>query len=140
MLQVRAGACHQRHPWDVPRAGAHVAQHVWEGYWSWGGTVLSALGRVTCNHVLALYLLPATHLYLTLSAALCSPPGEPVADKEGTALEGKALDKAKKDLDKARKVREPLSKALEKDPAALDKLRAEVEELQQQLAALEVAK
>ena len=49
-----------------------------------------------------------------LSPQLCDPPtchsrlfaaaGEPTHDKEGTALEGKALDKARKEVEKQKKV------------------------------------
>lgn len=35
--------------------------------------------------------------------------GEPTHDKEGQALEGKALDKAKKELEKQKKVRPSVS-------------------------------
>ncbi|WIA42642.1 hypothetical protein OEZ86_008612 [Tetradesmus obliquus] len=63
--------------------------------------------------------------------------GEPTHDKDGTLLEGKAKDKARKDLEKARKVREPLTKKLAEDPNALAALEAEVAELTAQIAAMQ---
>lgn len=62
--------------------------------------------------------------------------GDPTHDKDGVLLEGKAVDKARKDMDKVRKVREPLVKKLAEDPAFLEKMKGEVEELTRQLAAL----
>uniref|UniRef100_A0A383W906 cysteine--tRNA ligase n=1 Tax=Tetradesmus obliquus TaxID=3088 RepID=A0A383W906_TETOB len=63
--------------------------------------------------------------------------GEPTHDKDGTLLEGKAKDKARKDLEKARKVREPLTKKLAEDPNALAAMEAEVAELTAQIAAMQ---
>ncbi|PRW33977.1 Cysteinyl-tRNA synthetase isoform C [Chlorella sorokiniana] len=79
--------------------------------------------------------------------------GEPSHDKEGAALEGKGLDKARKEvekqkkaLDKAlkevekqKKVRAPLEKKLAEDPAFLQALAADIAALAAELAALGVA-
>lgn len=63
---------------------------------------------------------------------------EPTHDAAGVALEGKALDKARKDFEKAKKVRVPLDKKVaEAGPGFLDDLRKEVEALEAQLVALE---
>ena len=62
--------------------------------------------------------------------------GIPTADKDGNALEGKAVERAKKDVEKAAKVRAPLQKKLEDDPFFLEKLKAEVDELASELADL----
>lgn len=64
--------------------------------------------------------------------------GEPIADAEGNALEGKALDKAKKDYEKVKKVRAPLEKKItEQGEDFMVTMREEVErltaELEQQL-------
>lgn len=64
--------------------------------------------------------------------------GDPTHDKEGAALEGKAVDKAKKEVEKQRKVRAPLEKKLEEDPAFLSSLAADVATLTAELAALGV--
>ncbi|GAB4823051.1 hypothetical protein N2152v2_010097 [Parachlorella kessleri] len=53
----------------------------------------------------------------------------------GAALEGKALDKARKDMEKQRKVRAPLEKKLQENPGFLESLAAEVEALAAELAA-----
>jgi len=60
---------------------------------------------------------------------------EPTHDKEGTALEGKALDKGRKDLEKVRKVREPLVKRLAEEPGFMEALSAEIAQLKAQVAA-----
>ena len=62
--------------------------------------------------------------------------GAPTHDKDGIALEGKALEKAKKDLEKAKKAVEPLNKKLAEDPAFMDKLVADIEAMQAQIAQL----
>eukprot|EP00192_Tetraselmis_astigmatica_P007572 CAMPEP_0117672910 /NCGR_PEP_ID=MMETSP0804-20121206/14178_1 /TAXON_ID=1074897 /ORGANISM="Tetraselmis astigmatica, Strain CCMP880" /LENGTH=765 /DNA_ID=CAMNT_0005481587 /DNA_START=120 /DNA_END=2418 /DNA_ORIENTATION=- len=62
--------------------------------------------------------------------------GLPTVDKDGKALEGKALDKAKKEVEKAAKVRAPLQKKLEEDRSFLATLAAEVEALSAELAAM----
>jgi len=62
--------------------------------------------------------------------------GLPSADKDGNRLEGKAVEKARKDVEKAEKVRAPLRKKLEDDPEFLTKLSAEVELLSAELAAM----
>ena len=62
--------------------------------------------------------------------------GLPTADKDGNALEGKGMDKAKKDVEKAAKVRAPLQKKIEENPAFLESLKAEVDELTAELAAM----
>jgi cysteinyl-tRNA synthetase len=63
--------------------------------------------------------------------------GAPLADKDGAALEGKGLDKARKDWEKAVKLREPLAKKrAEEGEAFLERLRAEVDELAARVSAL----
>ncbi|GAX84748.1 hypothetical protein CEUSTIGMA_g12170.t1 [Chlamydomonas eustigma] len=57
-------------------------------------------------------------------------------DKDGNALEGKAIEKAKKDLEKAKKVLEPLTKKLAEDPDFLQKLNIEIDALTKQIEAL----
>lgn len=65
--------------------------------------------------------------------------GEPTHDAQGTLLEGKALDKAKKELEKQKKVRGPLEKRIADEGADfLSGLRAEVEALEAQLAGMSV--
>ena len=65
--------------------------------------------------------------------------GEPTHDAEGAVLEGKALDKAKKEFEKQKKVRAPLEKRLADDgPDFLDALKTDVAGLEAQLASLEV--
>ncbi|KAL4522526.1 hypothetical protein Ndes2437A_g07295 [Nannochloris sp. 'desiccata'] len=65
--------------------------------------------------------------------------GEPTHDAEGAVLEGKALDKAKKEIEKQKKVRAPLEKRLAEDgPGFLDALKADVAGLEAKLAGLEV--
>jgi cysteinyl-tRNA synthetase len=66
--------------------------------------------------------------------------GDPVADKDGNALEGKALDKAKKDMEKAKKVRAPLEKKIAETGGEgfMDALREEVQRLAAEVAALEI--
>jgi len=63
--------------------------------------------------------------------------GAPLADKDGAALEGKQLDKARKDWEKAVKLREPLAKKrAEEGDDFLARMQAEVEELAARVAAL----
>lgn len=63
--------------------------------------------------------------------------GYPTHDKEGNELEGKAIDKAKKDVDKGKKVRAPYEKKIaELGPNFLDDMRAQLSGLQSQLAEL----
>ena len=65
--------------------------------------------------------------------------GEPTHDAQGVALEGKALDKAKKDLEKQKKVRAPLEKRIADDgPEFLNSLKAEVAALEAQLQSMSV--
>ncbi len=65
--------------------------------------------------------------------------GEPTHDAEGAVLEGKALDKAKKEIEKQKKVRAPLEKRLAEDgPGFLDAIKADVAALEAQLASMEV--
>jgi len=60
--------------------------------------------------------------------------GEPTHDAAGGALEGKALEKARKDFDKAKKVRAPLEKKIAEAGAGfLDDLRAELSVIEAQL-------
>lgn len=62
--------------------------------------------------------------------------GDPTHDAAGAVLEGKALDKARKDIEKARKVRAPLAKRIVEEGADfLDGIRAEIEALRAMLAA-----
>ncbi|KAL4430549.1 hypothetical protein ABPG77_005789 [Micractinium sp. CCAP 211/92] len=65
--------------------------------------------------------------------------GEPTHDKEGAALEGKALDKARKEVEKQKKVRAPLEKKLAEEPTFLQTLAADIAKLAAELAALGVA-
>lgn len=68
-----------------------------------------------------------------------SETGDPVADKDGNVLEGKALDKGKKDMEKAKKVRAPLEKKIaEAGGEFMGVLREEVERLAAEVAALDV--
>lgn len=62
--------------------------------------------------------------------------GYPTADKDGNPLDGKALEKAKKDVEKAAKIRAPLGKKLDEDPKFLESLAAEVEAMTRELAAM----
>jgi cysteinyl-tRNA synthetase len=63
--------------------------------------------------------------------------GAPTADKDGAPLEGKALDKAKKEWERAVKLREPLAKRrAEEGPDFLARMQAEVDELAGKLAAM----
>jgi Skp family chaperone for outer membrane proteins len=63
--------------------------------------------------------------------------GAPSADKEGAPLEGKALDKARKEWEKAVKLREPLAKKrAEEGDDFLARMQAEVDELAAKLAAM----
>jgi cysteinyl-tRNA synthetase len=65
--------------------------------------------------------------------------GEPTHDAEGAVLEGKALDKAKKEIEKQKKIRAPLEKRLAEDgPGFLDALKVDVAALEANLAGLEV--
>jgi hypothetical protein len=66
--------------------------------------------------------------------------GEPTHDAKGTALDGKALDKAKKEIEKQKKIRAPLEKRLADDgPGFLDALKADIDALEAKLAGLEVS-
>lgn len=72
-------------------------------------------------------------------AAFDPVSGDPTQDASGAALEGKALDKARKEMEKARKVRAPLEKRLAEEGAGFfDALRAEAEALEAQLAAMQL--
>lgn len=65
--------------------------------------------------------------------------GDPTHDAAGAALEGKALDKGRKEVERLRRVRAPLDKRVaEEGPGFLEALRAEAEGLEAQLAALEL--
>jgi cysteinyl-tRNA synthetase len=66
--------------------------------------------------------------------------GEPTHDASGSVLEGKALDKARKDLEKAKKVRAPLEKRIADDgPEFWNRMKADIAALEEQLAALEAS-
>lgn len=62
--------------------------------------------------------------------------GEPTHDKDGSELEGKAKDKARKDVEKAKKVLDPLTKKLVEDPEFMKKLSSEIEDINQQILRL----
>ena len=65
--------------------------------------------------------------------------GEPTHDAEGNALEGKALDKAKKEFEKQKKIRAPLEKRVAEEGAGfLDGLRRDIDALQVQLEQMQV--
>ena len=60
--------------------------------------------------------------------------GYPTHDAEGTALEGKALDKGKKDVEKARKARLPLQKKIsELGPNFLEGMRGTLSKLEDEM-------
>lgn len=65
--------------------------------------------------------------------------GNPTHDKDGNALEGKAMDKALKDIEKEKKVRAPLAKKMEEEgPDVLERMHREVAELEAELQQLSV--
>jgi hypothetical protein len=68
-----------------------------------------------------------------------SSTGDPTHDAAGVLLEGKAVDKAKKETEKQRKVRAPLEKKLAEHPGFLMVLREEVDRLAKELEGVSIA-
>jgi cysteinyl-tRNA synthetase len=65
--------------------------------------------------------------------------GDPTHDAGGAPLEGKALEKGRKEAERLRRVRAPLEKKLaEEGPGFIEALRAEAEALEAQLEALQL--
>lgn len=65
--------------------------------------------------------------------------GEPTHDAEGNVLEGKALDKSKKDFEKAKKVRAPLEKKIaEEGVGFMVAMRDEVRAVEEELARMQL--
>lgn len=65
--------------------------------------------------------------------------GDPTHDAEGVVLQGKPLEKAKKDVEKAKKVRAPLEKRVaEEGVEFMDNMRQEIKSIQDQLNRLQV--
>lgn len=78
--------------------------------------------------------LPSIQDSLSSKYSTFDADGYPTHDAEGHALEGKPLDKAKKEVDKARKVRQPFEKKLaELGPGFLDDMRQNVVDMEKQL-------
>jgi len=64
--------------------------------------------------------------------------GDPTHDAEGVVLQGKPLEKAKKDVEKAKKVRAPLEKRVaEEGIDFMDTMRQEIKSIQDQLSRLQ---
>ena len=75
--------------------------------------------------------LPSVQESLSEKYSKFDSDGNPTHDVEGTPLEGKAIDKAKKDVEKAKKVRLPLEKRIaEKGPTFLEDMKRELAELE----------
>lgn len=65
--------------------------------------------------------------------------GDPTHDAAGAPLQGKQLEKAKKDIEKARKVRAPLEKRVaEEGTGFMDSMRTEIKDIEDQLSRLQV--
>jgi cysteinyl-tRNA synthetase len=81
-----------------------------------------------------LQALPSIQESLSAKYSKFDADGYPTHDAEGNILEGKPLDKSKKEVDKAKKVRLPFEKKVaELGPGFLDDLRQTVVELESQL-------
>lgn len=78
--------------------------------------------------------LPSIQESLSSKYSKFDADGYPTHDADGNGLEGKPLDKSKKEVEKAKKVRQPLEKKIaEFGPGFLDDMRTSLEDLENQL-------
>ena len=79
--------------------------------------------------------LPSPQESLSSKYSAFGHDGYPTADADGNALEGKAVDKAKKEIEKAKKVRQPYEKKVsEQGPGFLDDMKNQLAQLESELA------